>query len=280
MSFEDRDWIREPEPRGWSPGRLNPIVVLISATTAAFFLQMAVGNGNAEAGRFIKEHLVLRSRAVFAGEFWQAVTYLLLHGDLGHLFWNMFGLWVFGSILRDLVPDGTFWITYLVGGLAGAAACLLWDLAVPSSAGAGVVGASGAVTAVMVAAAFRDPRRPIGLFLMPATIPLWLLGVVYVALDLVTAIQMWATGEFGAVAVQAHLGGAASAAVLFLLSRTRPARVAEAPPRPPAPMEERVEARVDALLDRIHASGIGSLSDEERAFLKRASERYRGRGRG
>jgi membrane associated rhomboid family serine protease len=278
VSFEDRDWIREPEPRGWSFGRLNPLVALVAGTTVAFFLQMAVGNGNEAAGRFIEEHLVLRSRGVLSGEFWQPVTYLLLHGDLAHLFWNMFSLWVFGGILRDLVSDRTLWITYLVGGVTGAAACILWDLAIPSAAGAGVVGASGAVTAVMVGAALRDPRHPIGLFLMPATIPLWLLGIVYIALDLVTAIQMWATGRFGAVAVQAHLGGAASAAVLFLLARTRPARVVRET-ETPAPKEPDVQARVDALLERIHDAGIGSLSDEEREFLKRASERYRGRGR-
>jgi len=34
---------------------------------------------------------------------------------------------------------------------------------------------------------------------------------------------------------------------------------------------------MDSLLERIHSEGIGALTEEERSFLKRVSERYRGR---
>jgi membrane associated rhomboid family serine protease len=278
MSYEDRDWIREPEPRGWSFRGLPPILTIITATTAAFIVQSAVANGSSAGEIFIDEHLALNRRGVLGGEIWQPLTYLLLHGDLGHLFWNMVGLWAFGTILRNHVRDRTFWLTYLAGGLAGAAACLF-------SAGPPVVGASGAVTAVLVAAALRAPRTPIYAFLLPLPIPLWLLGVIYVALDLLAAFQMWMGGQRGMVAVQAHLGGAVIAAVLFAVARRRPAGPRRSRreafeeenvlrPAGPPPVDT---DRVDALLERIHASGMGSLSDEEKEFLKRASERYRGR---
>ncbi len=293
MSIEDRDWIREPERRGFSFAGFPPILTVVSATAVAFLVQSAVANGSPAGDAWIHEHLALSREGVLRGEAWQPITYLLLHGGLAHLFWNMVGLWAFGTILRDHASDRTLWLTYLAGGIAGAAACVLWDLALPSVAGARVVGASGAVTAILVAAVCRAPRTPIHVFLMPLPVPLWILGALYLALDLIAAVRIWAGGESGGVAVQAHLGGAAAAVALFLLARGR----APAPRRsrreavgdderlePPAPPPEeapgrRDEARVDALLAKIHAWGMASLTEEEREFLKRASERYRGRGK-
>ena len=56
-----------------------------------------------------------------------------------------------------------------------------------------------------------------------------------------------------------------------------------APPRrpdpPPQQRDEGTNERVDALLDKITKEGIGSLTDEEREFLNRASRSYGGDGR-
>jgi len=290
MSYEDRDWIREPERPTWSLRGLSPILAIIVVTTFAFLVQSAVANGSREGSLFIDRHLALSREGVMGGEIWQPLTYLLLHGGLGHIFWNMFFLWAFGSILLDLAAVRTFWITYLAGGVAGAGAWILWVTLLPPEVEKPVVGASGAITAVVVAAACRAPRFPIRLFLMPATIPLWLVALVYVAIDFIAALQDWFSGTTGRVAVQAHLGGAASAALLFLLARRGGGRPAPRPVwertamvgdderlEPEPPRERTDEARVDTLLAKIHAWGMESLSEEEKAFLKRASEKYRGR---
>lgn len=51
---------------------------------------------------------------------WQFVTHLFMHGDLGHIFSNMFALWMFGSILENLWGPKRFLIFYISCGLGAA----------------------------------------------------------------------------------------------------------------------------------------------------------------
>ncbi|MBA4197137.1 MAG: DUF1751 domain-containing protein [Chitinophaga sp.] len=53
---------------------------------------------------------------------WQLVTHIFMHGDFGHLFSNMFALWMFGSILENVWGPKRFLIFYMSCGL-GAALC-------------------------------------------------------------------------------------------------------------------------------------------------------------
>lgn len=55
---------------------------------------------------------------------WQLVTHLFMHGNLSHLFFNMFALWMFGSIIENIWGPKRFLIFYFVCGL-GAALCHL-----------------------------------------------------------------------------------------------------------------------------------------------------------
>ena len=281
MSIHDRDYYREGHGPGWSLAFLAPKWILIGVTAGAFVVQAAVENGRGPEGEmFLLRHVALSLQGILRGELWQPVTYLLLHRGLGHLFWNMLGLWVFASVLEDRLLPAEQWRLYLLGGLGGAAGHLAWGAAGLPGGHLPVIGASGAVTAVLVLASLRAPRAPVLLLFVP--VPLWVVGALFVGKDLVEALA----GTAGEVAVQAHLGGAAAGALLHLWARRRrgrPAaarvsrreRIAEDDALAPSPDPE--DSRVDALLERIHASGIGSLNEEEREFLKRASERYRGK---
>ena len=51
---------------------------------------------------------------------WQFITHMFLHGDLGHIFSNMFALWMFGSILENLWGPKRFLTFYIVCGLGAA----------------------------------------------------------------------------------------------------------------------------------------------------------------
>ena len=53
---------------------------------------------------------------------WQVVTYAFLHGSLLHLFFNMLGLWMFGSEIERLWGQRRYWQFLLAGVLAAAAA--------------------------------------------------------------------------------------------------------------------------------------------------------------
>jgi membrane associated rhomboid family serine protease len=55
---------------------------------------------------------------------WQLITHLFMHGNFGHLFFNMFALWMFGSIIENIWGPKRFLIFYFVCGL-GAALCHL-----------------------------------------------------------------------------------------------------------------------------------------------------------
>jgi hypothetical protein len=55
---------------------------------------------------------------------WQLFTHMFMHANVGHIFFNMFALWMFGSILENVFGPKRFLIFYLVCGL-GAAICHL-----------------------------------------------------------------------------------------------------------------------------------------------------------
>ena len=62
---------------------------------------------------------------------WQLVTHMFLHGNFGHILGNMFGLWMFGSVLENLWGSKRFLTFYLVCGLGAALIHLLflsWEL--------------------------------------------------------------------------------------------------------------------------------------------------------
>lgn len=293
MSLEDRDWMRGEPRAGLSLAAVSPKWILIGGTVLAFIAQNAVENAGPRGEAFVHDHLALSHRGLRAGEAWQAVTYALLHAGPGHLFWNMAALWLFGTVAEDRLSRGRIFLLYLLGTLGGAAGCLLWSLADLRGGELPVVGASGAVMGVLAFAVVRAPRTPFLLFFV-FPVPLVVLGGLFVGVDLLKAFS----DDPGGVAVQAHFGGAAAGALFAWApwarrragsaARKAPGR-SEAfrdpdPPRlapqpPAAKTGDDDEVRMDALLDRIHASGITSLTEEEKAFLTRVSSRYRQRKR-
>lgn len=57
---------------------------------------------------------------------WQLITHMFLHGDLGHIFGNMFALWMFGSVLENLWGPKRFLTFYIICGLGAALMHLLF----------------------------------------------------------------------------------------------------------------------------------------------------------
>ena len=52
---------------------------------------------------------------------WQIITYMFMHGSFGHLFFNMFALWMFGSAIESNLGSRKFLIYYLITGIGAAA---------------------------------------------------------------------------------------------------------------------------------------------------------------
>jgi membrane associated rhomboid family serine protease len=206
----------------------------------------------------------------------QLVSYALLHDDVWHIAFNMLYLWFFGPDLEAWMGRASFLRLYVGGAIVGGLAQWGWWLAT-GTPGA-VVGASGAVYAIMVLSAFRWPHRTLLLwFVLP--VPVWLLVGVRVVGDIFAFIN---PPPHQTVAVLAHLGGAVFAAIWhvrgdalerFLERRKRAAAVRQTE----ALQDNRRE--MDRILAKIQASGLNSLDGGERAFLERRSRELRDQGR-
>ncbi|AEW02295.1 hypothetical protein A4D02_31070 [Niastella koreensis] len=161
---------------------------------------------------------------------WQLMTHMFLHdpSSIGHLLWNMFALWMFGSALEENWGAKRFLLFYLISGV-GAALIQLGVLAVEMNyldykfgladaatqqglilrAGGiyyfGAYGASGAITGVMAAFAYLFPNYPVQMFMIPVPIKVKYLVIAYFLIDLFAGIN---PQEGDDVAHFAHVGGA------------------------------------------------------------------------
>ena len=128
-------------------------------------------------------------------EIWQPVTYMFLHGDFSHLFFNMFALWMFGRGLEYDLGTKRFLIYYFVCGI-GAGLVQLFTNGV-------TVGASGAVFGLLLAFGMLHPNATIMLLIPPIPMKAKWFVVIYGLLELIFGV----TGSFDSVAHYAHLGG-------------------------------------------------------------------------
>jgi len=218
---------------------------------------------------------------------WTPLTYMFVHAGFMHLFFNMLGLFFFGPPLEARWGSREFLKYYLICGLGGAALSFVFGMY------GSVVGASAAVFGIMLAFAMNWPNAPIyiwGIFPVPAK---WLVAIL-AAMALLSAMS----GARDGVAHLAHLGGFAAGFLYLRLSDPVSIRLARlkkmipkrrftvipggakadrkpaSPPRS-AKDDERLLDEVDRVLDKISASGLASLTAEERRLLDEVSRRYR-----
>jgi membrane associated rhomboid family serine protease len=133
---------------------------------------------------------------------WQVVTYSFLHGNVPHIFFNMFALYMFGSDVERLFGSRFFTAYYFASVLAAAICHLVvttWMGAEPVP----TVGASGGIYGVLLAYGLYFPHRQVMLLIPPIPMRARTLVVVYAVLELVLGV----TGTAAGVAHFAHLGG-------------------------------------------------------------------------
>jgi membrane associated rhomboid family serine protease len=131
---------------------------------------------------------------------WQVLSYAFLHSDMMHLFFNMLGLWMFGSELERLWGQKRYMHFLLAGVLAAAAAQLIITFVTRSPVP--TVGASGALFALLLAFGMLFPNRTIMPLFPPIPMKAKTFVLVFGGLELLLGL-MGATG----VAHFAHLGG-------------------------------------------------------------------------
>src|SRR6056297_510292 len=97
---------------------------------------------------------------------WRLVTYMFLHGDLWHLFFNMLGLWLFGSRIEHHWGTRAFTWYYFASGIGGGLVYGIFSLA-GMDALAPMVGASAAVYGILLAFGLAFPNATIFVFFIP-----------------------------------------------------------------------------------------------------------------
>jgi membrane associated rhomboid family serine protease len=204
---------------------------------------------------------------------WTVVTYMFLHGGIGHILFNMLSLYFFGSRLEERLGGRRFLQLYFISGLAGALLSAVFAFNAP------IIGASGAVFGVMYGFAHFWPRDRIYIWGVLPIEARWLV-ILTTALALFSGI----TGAQSGIAHFAHLGGFAGG---FLYLRFAQRQI-EAPRRewkqrveaPVGTIDKARLARIDLsrvhevnreelnrILDKISSTGMQSLSSSEKTFL-------------
>lgn len=135
-----------------------------------------------------------------SGQFhiWQLVSYMFLHASLGHIFFNLFALWMFGQAIENFWGTNRFVVYYFLTGIGAALLHMMIG-----GGGAPTLGASGAVYGILLAFGMMFPERPIMLLFPPIPIKAKYFVAIFGAIELISGLTRANSG----VAHFAHLGG-------------------------------------------------------------------------
>jgi len=138
---------------------------------------------------------------------YQLVTHMFAHGGMIHILFNMYALWMFGSVLEKVWGPKRFLIFYLACGLAaGVAQLMLSD--------APAVGASGAIMGLLAAFAYLFPNTQFYIIPFPFPIKAKYIVAIIAAIDLFVGFH---GGKTDNIAHFAHLGGLVMGFILVLI---------------------------------------------------------------
>ncbi|HBK58800.1 MAG TPA: glpG protein [Spirochaetaceae bacterium] len=153
--------------------------------------------------------LALNPRAVMAGWVWQPFTYMFAHANLTHLLVNMLGLFFFGRPVERSLGSFEFLLYYLLSGLfAGIASFAIYALS--GAWGTMLLGASGAIFALLLAFAVLYPRAIVYIYgIIPIRAPVMVIG--YTAIEIFSSFR----GAASSVAHLTHLAGFVAGAAYF-----------------------------------------------------------------
>jgi membrane associated rhomboid family serine protease len=181
---------------------ITVLIILINA--GVFYLEMQQGDA------FITRWSAVPDKIVDGRALETVLTSAFMHAGWLHIIGNMVFLWAFAPPMEEAMGSVKFLIFYVLGAIAAAAAHIYGD---PNST-IPIVGASGAVAAVMGAFLVTYPRDSIRtLVLTPAVRVIYIPAIVLIGLWIVLQVVSVTTeptqANTGGVAYLAHIGGAA-----------------------------------------------------------------------
>ena len=175
----------------------NVTLILLALNVLIFIAQYLIPGATSYLG--LIPYIVL-SR----GYIWQVVTYMFVHGSYLHILFNMLGLFIFGMQLERQMGSSEFLFYYLFAGIGTGIVSLVF--------GMNVIGASGAVYALLLAFATYFPRtRLLVFYVLPLPAPL------AVAIFTVMSLIFQFTGIMGGVSHIGHLAGIVLGFLYFIV---------------------------------------------------------------
>ena len=291
MGIYDREYYRGPSGGAALLGGTAPVCKWLILVNVVVFVGQVLTYDRFDPSKGLTGILSLDPSAVLHGQVWRVLTAAFCHDEkrIFHILFNMLFLWWFGRELEPMYGSREFLTFYLTA--AGLASLAFLGLTVYTGQNASMVGASGAIMAIVMLYALYYPRQKVLLFFMiPVEIRWVALG--YVVVSSLPVLQ--ALGGNPVKDHTAHIAHLAGLAYGFLYKRydlrfghwfanlrlPRWNRIAG--PRRKLrvyrePKEDNLDHRVDEILEKISRQGEASLTSEERETLIKASRRYQNR---
>jgi membrane associated rhomboid family serine protease len=282
--LEDRDYMRQPEfgENSWGPRfALTWTTTLVAVYVVVLLAELSVERffpGNAS---FLWNYFALSTGGLARGYVWQLLTYQFMHAGWIHLILNSWALIVFGSALEQMLGARRYLTVLFLSGIAGGVFQVLLGMVWPAYFGGAVVGASAGVFGLVAAFAALVPNQELTMLIF-FVIPVRMRAKTLLILSFVIAL-MGIIFPMGNIANAAHLGGMAMGWFYVKKIIGNPALMGTVESKPlfrfrsrspvAKPAEELDESDVDAVLDKISARGINSLTSKERAILEAARKR-------
>ncbi len=286
MGIHDRPYYRDDPASGPNWDSRSPISIIIMICVGVFLVNLVFGTREGRIGDFVSLHA---SDLLRPWMWWRMLTYGFVHDHLsiGHIFWNMIGLWCLGRAVQERYGVAEFWRIYL----SAIVVCGFAWLVLQRLGGSDgiLLGASGAVVCIEMLFVLNYPKVTLNLLgVLP--IPAWIVGIVLI----VSNVFASAPSDGGPnIAYDVHLAGIVYAFAYFYgnwnfgfvdnfagswqLTKRKMFGPRLKAYKPDATVADAAEA--DRLLEKIHKSGQDSLNKRERKFLETYSKRVRDRQR-
>lgn len=167
-------------------------------------------------GAFAADYMLISKSAIFEqGQIWTLVTYALWHADFGHLFFNLFVLWIFGSDVEQAWTRRAWWRFCALCALGGGVAIALSQLIL--STNHPTLGYSGVVMGVVAAYCWYNWNRRLHIFFIAMTGKTLLL--LFIGFDVFMVVV-----SREPISIAGHLGGMATG-LLLVTGFWRPERL-------------------------------------------------------
>ena len=274
-------------------GPLTPVVKQLLIINGVVYLVGLIVEAIISPG-FIANYFGLSHVGMFENFMvWQIFTYMFIHTQFLHLFFNLLALFMFGGELEQIWGKKLFLRYYLICGLGAGLFIALLNFYLFSSMGVSgpTIGASGAIYGILIAYGLTWPNREVLLFfVIPVKIKYLVAG--FGVFSFIMTIESMQGGS-GNISHIGHFGGLVTGLV-YILWRIKPyqeryisaAKMKDNPlsnamkksrvKKKKKDIETRIEAKkiIDDLLEKIARDGMSSLSAKEKKQLEWARRHY------